>query len=171
MSVTGTIPLEPPRMTALTGLAPKFRLLIDRLMEGMAMVGTPLLIYETLRSDARARWLYGFGRDYDDGRGIVTHSRDADETWHPFGLAVDFVHPTLLWNARASYWRALRTQAEALGLRSGSDWDLNPATPEHFVDAGHTQFGPPMRRSPSPRAARLFASGGNEAVWKEVGAL
>jgi hypothetical protein len=167
----GTVPLEPPRISALTGLAPRFAGLLTRLAERMADQGKPVDIYETLRTDARQQFLWGFGRDYDDGRGVVTHSRDADETWHFFGLAADIIHPTFAWAAPVSFWSALRETAEALGLRSGSDWDMNNLTPEHFADAPHVQWGPPMRRSPSPRAARLLAKGGLRAVWAEVGAI
>jgi len=120
------------------------------------------MIAETLRTDERERWLYGFGREYDDGRGKVTNSEDADESWHAFGLAADIWEVTHLWKAPHSFWTALGEHAEAQGLTWGGRW--------HRADLPHVQFGRPMRVSPSPRAARLQATGGNEAVWREVGA-
>ena len=43
----------------------------------MKLRGLDAIVAETLRTDERQEFLYGFGRDYDDGRGIVTHSRAA----------------------------------------------------------------------------------------------
>jgi hypothetical protein len=128
------------------------------------------IVAETLRTDARQQYLFGFGRDYDDGRGVVTHSRTADETWHAFGLAVDVISASKAWDASEQFWSDLEVAAELEGLVSGRDWDGDDATTEGFIDSPHIQWGKPMRRSPSPRAARLFALGGYQAVWREVGA-
>jgi hypothetical protein len=164
-------PAEVPVCRDVTGLAPKFRAAVGRVLFAMHQRGFSPKIAETLRTDARQRYLFGFGRTYDDDRGVVTHSHNADETWHAFGLAADIVCAVNAWDAPAAFWSALMECAEAEGLTSGSDWDRDPATKEHFVDEPHVQWGPPMRRSPSPRAARLMAIGGYEAVWKEVAAL
>jgi hypothetical protein len=129
------------------------------------------VVWETLRTHERQHYLYGFGRDYDDGRGIVTHSRSADETWHGFGLAADVISASKRWDAPDDFWRALERAAEAEGLVCGGDWDGDDLTTERFSDRPHVQWGRPMRRSPSPRAARLFAAGGYPAVWRDVGAL
>ncbi|HEY9450072.1 MAG TPA: M15 family metallopeptidase [Gemmatimonadaceae bacterium] len=152
-------------------LAPGFRSRSEKLLARMEERGHPCFVAETFRTPERQRFLWGFGREYDDGRGVVTHSRDADETWHGFGLAVDIVHRGLWWDAPASFWRSLEEEAERLGLTSGADWDRDDSTRSQFKDLPHVQFGPPMRRSPSPRAARLRAAGGLPAVWAEVGAL
>jgi len=173
VTLTATLPRplrDVPECDDMAQLAPKLREKATLLFARMAARGMPCRCAETLRTDARQVFLFGFGRFYDDGRGIVTQSKDADETWHHFGLALDVVHATLGWNAPAEFWVALREEAEALGLTSGADWDRDPTTPEHFVDEPHVQWGPPMRRSPSPRAARLLADGGLAAVWREVGA-
>ena len=121
-------------------------------------------LYETLRTDPRQQWLFGFGRRYSDGRGIVTNSEDADETWHGFGLAVDIVHARRYWLAPEEFWASLGSAARRHGLVWGGDWPS-------FPDRPHLQWGGRMRRSPSPRAARLRESGGLPAVWAEVGAL
>jgi hypothetical protein len=154
-------------------MAPRFVEKLDALVTRMKRLNWPVLIYETTRTDARQRYLYGFGREYDDGRGIVTHSINCDHTWHSehFGLAADIIHVSQGWDAPAAFWVALRTEAERLGLRSGADWDMRPETREDFVDAPHVQWGPPMRRSPSPHAKQLWESGGLRAVWREVGAI
>jgi hypothetical protein len=167
----------PPKTNALAtrtaqrhGLAPKFLAALDLFCDAVEdETGVRPLVWETIRTNARQRFLYGFGRRYDDGRGIVTYSQDADETWHGYGLAADVIHPTLYWNAPESWWRTVERLAEQYGLTSGRDWDKNDATPERFVDSPHVQWGK-CRRSPSPRAARLKRSGGLPAVWAEVGA-
>ena len=166
MSPALALPAPPPEIPvyrSLAGLAPGFADRLQRLLIAMRADGLNPMIAETLRSDDRQRWLYGFGREYDDGRGIVTNSEDADESWHAFGLAADVWEVTHLWRAPHAFWTALGLHAEAQGLAWGGRW--------HRADLPHVQFGHPMRVSPSPKAARLQAAGGNEAVWKDVGAL
>lgn len=166
-----TIP-EPPRITALDGLAPRFRAKVERVLQGLRDAGFDPIVFESLRTDERQWYLYGFGRDYNDGRvedgQFVTNSQDGDETWHHFGLAVDIVSRSKLWRAPNEFWKKLHQLARANGLVSGADWD-NDGYMDDW-DKPHIQWGPPMRRSPSPRAARLEAQGGNAAVWREVGA-
>jgi hypothetical protein len=165
-----TLPHEIPASRDLSRLAPRFLGAVLCVLNRMRALGHDPIIAETLRTEDRQRYLFGFGREYDDGRGIVTHSRNADETWHAFGLAVDIVSESTGWEAPAQFWLDLEAAAEAEGLISGRDWDGDDVTTEHFLDSPHIQWGKPMRRSPSPRAARLFALGGLEAVWREVGA-
>jgi len=61
------------------------------------------------------------------------------------------------------WWQQLGAAAKAQGLVWGGDWT--------FRDYPHLQWGAPMRRSPSPSAAKLLADGGVEAVWRVVKAL
>lgn len=145
-------------------LAPRFGMRLAGVLRDLEGQGHTPCIVETMRTDARQAYLYGFGRLYDDGRGIVTHSLDADETWHGFGLAADVVCGIRWWDAPDDFWDALGASARAHGLAWGGDW-------LRFRDRPHLQFGAPMRRSPSPRAARLRLTGGLPAVWREVGAL
>lgn len=156
-------------------LAPKFRLEVDRVIHDLVHDGLDAVVYETLRTNERQAYLFGFGRLYSDGRGVVTHSRTADQTWHGFGLAADIISRKHGWDAPAAFWQALGDRARARGLRWGFDWDMDgvptDADPdERFADRPHVQWGAPMRRSPSPRAVQLRATGGLEAVWREVGA-
>jgi len=165
-------PRDVPVQSTLNGLAPKFRAaLLATCDDVLKATGALPSIFETLRTNARQRHIYGFGRTWDDGRGIVTHSRDADESWHweKFGLAADLIHPTLHWGAPAAWWAALGVAAQANGLTWGGDWDGNAATRETFVDRPHVQFGT-LRRSPSPRARRIVDDQGTAALWAEVGA-
>ena len=151
---TFTVPVD----QSLDDLAPKFRAKIDELLK----LVPDAVVYETLRTNARQEYLYGFGRDYDDGRGVVTHSETALDTWHHYGLACDLVHQNQGWDAPVSWWKEFGKQAKNLGLVWGGDWT--------FRDYPHVQWGSPMRRSPSPSAATLQSKGGNPAVWQAVGA-
>lgn len=161
----------PPRIAALEELAPAVRRAVLRTCDEVAQAtGARPLVFETLRTPERQAYLFGFGRTWDDGRGLVTYSRDADESWHFYGLAADLIHPTLHWRAPESWWVALGHAARHHGLRWGADWDHDWQTAdERFVDRPHVQWLR-CKRAPSPRAARLFAEGGRTAVWREVGA-
>lgn len=156
-------PAEVPADTSLDGLAPKFRAKLALVLNRLGMQGHPPRVAETLRSNERAKFLHGFGREYDDGRGVVTNAADAAKTWHHYGLAADVVHATKGWDAGEDFWKALRDAAVAEGLTAGYDW--------HFQDKPHVQWGAPMRAGPSDRAVTLLAAGGVEAVWREVGAV
>lgn len=169
------LPLPPTEVAVcrdLQVLAPGFRLRLDLVLDDLQRAGFDPFVFETLRTGERQRFIYGFGRQYDDGRGIVTHSVDADETWHGFGLAADIISKSKRWDAPLAFWAELGARCRARGLTWGGDWNGNGSSAdERFVDRPHVQFGPPMRRSPSPRAARLLADSGMSAVWREVGAL
>lgn len=156
-------PREVSSDSSLDDVAPKFRAAIERVLARMAALGKPAVVAESLRTNEREEYLYGFGRKYDDGRGIVTHCRDCTQSWHCFGLAVDIVHAKLAWDAPASFWQALRECAEAEGLVSGAQFT--------HPDLPHVQWGHPMRLTPSAHALELQREGGNEAVWREVEAL
>ena len=165
-------PAEIPVDRDLTKLAPAFALSVGRVCADMTAWGYDPLVFEANRTDVRQRFLHGFGRQYDDGRGIVTHSQTALDTWHGFGLAVDIVSRAYLWNADRWFWDTLGLSARRHGLVWGADWNSNGRSDdERFVDRPHIQWGAPMRRSPSSRAAALLQSGGMPAVWREVAAL
>jgi len=170
--VFGTVPVEVRAVRDLSVLAPKFRAALERGIARLMAMGFDPVVVETLRTHDRQEYLYGFGRDYDDGRGRVTFSRDADETWHGYGLAADVIPRKDGYTAPRWVWDAYGRAWQAEGLRWGADWDHDGSTKdETFLDFPHVQWGPPMRRSPSPRAARLLATGGPPAVWREVGAI
>ena len=160
----GVVPPEPAVDRSLDSIAPKFREKVERLILHMHERGYDATIAESIRSNERQQWLWGFGREYDDGRGIVTNSHDGRWSWHFFGLAVDIVSSSNGWDAPSMFWALLGLCAEREGLAWGGGWPT-------FPDRPHVQFGAPMRRSPSPHALELYQQGGREAVWREVGAL
>ena len=157
-------PAEPAAIRTLDSLAPKFRIRVAAMLADMTTRGFDPVISESLRTDERQAWLYGMGRDYDDGRGVVTMAPTGNHGWHKFGLAVDVISKRDQWDAPKRFWDALGAAAFRHQLAWGGLWTK-------FADRPHVQFGAPMRQAPSARAAELFAEGGVEAVWKEVGAI
>lgn len=168
MTAFGTIPAEPPRITSLGECCPRLQRDIPQVLAALAARGYRSIVRESLRTDERQQWLHGFGRLYDDDRGIVTNASTARDGWHFFGCAVDIVHALLEDQAPAAYWDALAEIAESFGLAAGRRWvDMQHGE----GDRPHVQLGAPMRRSPSPAAIALYENGGNAAVWAEVGGL
>lgn len=148
---------EVPLQRTLDGLAPKFRAAIIATLAQLP----DAIVAESVRTPERQAYLYGFGREYDDGRGIVTNAKSALASWHAFGLAVDIVHASKWWDAPAAWFRTMGEVAKAHGLDWGGDW--------RHPDLPHVQWGT-LKDSPSDRARQLLAEGGLIAVWREVGA-
>lgn len=151
-------PPEPvPSTHSLDGLAPRFRAKLEALLK----VVPDAKVAETIRTPERQAYLYGFGREYDDGRGVVTNARSHLTSWHGYGLAADVVHKTMEWEAGLAWFQHMATQAVLLGLEAGAYWKS--------PDYPHVQYGG-MKDSPSDKARALEAEGGNPAVWKAVNA-
>jgi hypothetical protein len=164
-------PAEVPVESSLQALAPRFREALGRVCADLTAWGYAPRVFETLRTDARQRFLFDFGRSYDDGRGVVTQSATAVDTWHGYGLAADIICARRLWDAPEDFWQVLGCSARRHGLVWGGDWNSNwSSADERFVDRPHIQWGAPARRSPSARAAELLRTGGMAAVWAEVDA-
>jgi peptidoglycan L-alanyl-D-glutamate endopeptidase CwlK len=147
-----------PAVRSLDGLAPKFRTALCLLLAHVP----DAMVAETLRTPERQSFLYGFGRDYDDGRGIVTQAPTHLTSWHGFALAADVVHREHEWAAPLSWFRHMGEVAETHGLKWGGRW--------RHPDLPHVQWGR-CKDTPSYVARGLYASGGVEAVWRAVGAL
>lgn len=160
MSKFGIVPPEPSAIASLNGLAPLFRAKVEQLLIRLDTA----TVLESLRTEKRQQWLYGMGRWYDDGRGVVTNAPSCRTSWHFYGLAVDIQHKTLGSDAPPDWWREMIRHVHDLGLRSGIDWGGT------LGDRPHVQWGNPMRNSPSPHAYALYLTGGFQAVWKAVSA-
>jgi hypothetical protein len=157
----GEVPLEVPVERSLDVLAPLFRAAVERVLTRL-QGGLPELPFETLRTAARQEYLYGFGRDYDDGRGVVTNAADFDTSWHGYGLAIDIVEKSANpWGAPDSFWNDLGAAAEAEGLVWGGRWK--------HPDRPHLQWGKcPVSPRFTDRA--LLQTDGREAVQRLWGA-
>jgi peptidoglycan L-alanyl-D-glutamate endopeptidase CwlK len=147
-----------PAVRSLDGLAPKFRGALSLLLTNQP----DAVIAETLRTPERQSFLYGFGRDYDDGRGIVTQAPTHLTSYHGFGLAADIVHREHGWAAPRAWFAHLADVAETYGLKWGGRW-RHPDLP-HFYWGGCPD-------SPTYVDRGLLAAKGIEAVWQSRGAL
>jgi peptidoglycan L-alanyl-D-glutamate endopeptidase CwlK len=157
----GVVPPEVPVERSLDVLAPAFRAAVLRMLARLEG-GRTEWPFETLRTADRQGYLYGFGRDYDDGRGIVTRAELADTSWHGFGLAVDVVEKDATpWDAPPDFWASLGAAARAEGLVWGGDWK--------HPDRPHVQWGK-CPASPPFKARALLQTDGMEAVWRLYGA-
>lgn len=117
---------------------------------------------EAVRTFERQSFLYGFGREWDDGRGIVTNAASNLTSWHGYGLAVDIIHVEKGWDAGDKWFRLLGDTYKAHGCKWGGDW--------HHPDLPHGQWGK-CKDSPSDLARSLYANEGVEAVWRACGAI
>lgn len=153
-------PHEPPPCTNVELLAPGFRRKLLLVIAKMKARGWNPVITETLRTNERQAFLYGFGRDYDDGRGVVTAAPTNARSWHGFGLAADLKSGDHEWDdTPEDFWTALADCARAENLTTGADWRAK--------DKPHVQhWTPGMRASPSPLALQLQEDGGNQRVWE-----
>lgn len=146
-----------PAVRSLDVLAPKFRAALEALLADLP----DAKVAETLRTPERQSFLYGFGRDYDDGRGIVTQAPTNLTTWHGYGLAADVVHRVHEWDAGTSWFLHLGEVAEHHGLKWGGAW--------RHPDLPHVYWGR-CKDTPSYVAVGLYTTRGIEAVWQAVGA-
>lgn len=155
-------PPEPPRVAKLDVLAPRFRRVVETILQDMKILDWDAVVWESLRTEERQRWLYGFGRQWDDGRGIVTKASSALRSWHGWGLAVDIVqNDSTPWIAPRKFWQDLGLVAEVHGCTWGGRW--------HSLDLPHIQWGHCPARVP----AHLY-QGENKpdigSVWRLYGA-
>lgn len=157
-------PAEVPVCSSTAQLAPKFVAALLQMLALMRAQGYDPVVYETYRTPERQAFLFGFGRTYDDGRGVVTHAPDTTKTWHGYGLAADVISASKEWDAPASFWLALGAAAAKCGLTWGGNWPIIER------DKPHVQWGAPMRQTPSDEAVNLKQQGGDAAVWTAVGA-
>jgi peptidoglycan L-alanyl-D-glutamate endopeptidase CwlK len=160
----GVVPPEVPVQRELSLLAPKMQAATTLMLaELLDVYDLPVMGFETLRTRERQAFLYGHGRDYSDGRGIVTNAQTHLYSFHGYGLAIDVVEKDATpWDAPPSFWNAIGEVAEKHGLAWGGRWK----TP----DLPHVQWGK-CPKSPAVHDRELIEAGGLEAVWRKYGAL
>ena len=161
MQPFGHVPPEVPVTRSLARCAPKFAAAVQAMMVRLAG-GLEERVFETLRTEERQAFLYGFGRTYDDGRGTVTNARTSLKSWHGFGLACDVVEKDATpWSAPVGFWNQLGEAAEECGLTWGGRWTK--------PDLPHVQWGK-CPATPTEADRALCAAEGIEAVWRKYGA-
>lgn len=149
-------PAEVPRISSLDGLAPRFRERVERVLADLDNVR----VFETVRTEERQQYLYGFGREYDDGRGPVTKAATAVKGWHLFGCATDIVeNDATPWTAPNSFWQSLGLAYERHGCIWGGRWKM--------VDLPHGQMGG-IPVSPTAEIIALYRAEGVDAVWRRL---
>lgn len=154
-------PAEIPVQRTSAGCAPMF---VDAVTAMLADLNDGReLPFEWLRTPERQRFLYGFGREYDDGRGVVTAAQTSLFSWHGFGLAVDVVEKDATpWSAPPTFWNRLGEAAERNGLVWGGRWKR--------ADLPHVQFDTGSA-SPTADDRNLYEREGVQAVWEKYGAI
>lgn len=102
----------------------------DAVVTEMARRGHPVRLVEGYRSFERQTELYNQGRTND--LPIVTNAK-AGESYHNYGVAVDFVFRREGYNASDSLWQLLGEVGKRQGFEWGGDWT-------GFVDRPHFQL-------------------------------
>lgn len=143
-------------------LAPRFREAVENALAECDRLALNAVVYETYRTDALQKIYFARGRTVTPPEKPVTNARDNLSSWHGYGLAVDVIHRTREWDVPISWFRSVAKVFRAHDCDWGGEWKMQ--------DLPHFQWAH-MRRSPSQRARDLLASGGLEAVWREVRAL
>jgi peptidoglycan LD-endopeptidase CwlK len=161
MSTLPKPPRDVPMDRDLSKLAPGIRRRVEKVVKAMEARGHDPIVVEAFRTDARQTHLFGFGRKYDDGRGIVTKAPDASRTQHGYGLAVDIISRSKGYNAPAAFWAALAEEAERVGMAAGLRWK--------FKDSPHIQVGAPAPVSPTAQDRADRKAGNLRAVWARYG--
>ncbi len=151
-----------PADRALTRLAPAMVAAIEAAEAACRAARLPVLRFETFRSRARQEWLYAQGRAVTPPNKVVTNASSAVRSWHAYGLAVDFIHPRLHWDAGRPWWEDIAALITPHGLAWGGDWVTLPDVP-HFQWAGC-----PI----APRAVDRadYERGQLDAVWRRYAA-
>lgn len=162
MSAGSGVALRPDR--DLDKLAPQFRLRVQVSIAECRASGLDALVYEGLRSDELQAAYYERGRTVIPPHSPVTNAHSNLYSWHGYGLAVDVISQSTGWDPPTGmvWWKAVATIFKRHGCRWGGDW--------RQADLPHFQWGL-CKPSPSDRARQIYAAGGLEAVWREVGAL
>ena len=170
------LPLPPPHVperAELSELAPRMYTTVKQLLEirrlrfydGRASNDEDSLtkVFELFRTNKRQQHIYGFGREYDEvyPPRIRTKAYDASFSWHGYGLAIDIVHPKLLWNADEAWWEQLAKDYEQVGLFSGRRFKSIKDSPHaQWYAAGLCPMSPTAQDRADHRAGRI------QEVWK-----
>ena len=117
-------------------------------------------VTQGIRTWAEQDALYAQGRT-TPGQ-VVTFARGG-ESWHNYGLALDFVPMVKgvpMWTITHPWWAATIAVARQWGLTSGSTW------PAPKTDTPHLQLTLPYDEDkPSADVQALWRQGGEAALW------
>jgi peptidoglycan LD-endopeptidase CwlK len=140
---------------------PPLMALVMKLLENCEARGIRYYAISGLRSHAEQNALYAQGRT---APGKVVTKAKGGESFHNFGLAVDFCRDKDMTRAglqpdwdKASY-AMLAEEAQKLGLEAGLYWK--------FVDAPHIQLKIAAHGIDLRKLQTHYATGGLPGVWK-----
>jgi peptidoglycan L-alanyl-D-glutamate endopeptidase CwlK len=153
-----------PRVSRdLSLLAPKFREAVEAALEDCKKAGFDAFVFEAYRSNELQELYYQRGRTVIPPNHTVTNAKTNLYSWHGYGLAVDVVSESKLWDPPGGeQWFAKIAEIfKAHACSWGGDW-TKPDTP-------HFQWGR-CKPSPSELARLIMSQDGREAVWDAVGA-
>jgi len=114
-----------------TDLLPLVKRKAEAVVSAMSLLGLPVRVVEGYRSLERQTELYNQGRTTKGN--IVTNAK-AGESFHNYGVAVDFVFRKKGYNATNKQWQILGDVGKAHGFEWGGDWTGG------FVDRPHFQM-------------------------------
>lgn len=122
----------------LLGVHPDFAILVQRLLNVMALLGHPMIVTDGLRTTEQQQLLYAQGRTapghiVTQADGVSVRSNHQMHT-DGYGHAVDcafLVDGAPSWND-ALHWRLYGEVGKALGCKWGGDW--------HTPDRPHLEY-------------------------------
>jgi peptidoglycan L-alanyl-D-glutamate endopeptidase CwlK len=153
-----------PRVSRdLSLLAPEFRLRVEAAIAECNDKGLDAWVYEAFRTDELQQLYYKRGRTIIPPTSTVTNAKTNLYSWHGYGLAVDVVSKSKLWEPveGEKWFRKVAQIFKAHDCKWGGDW--TKPDPPHF------QWGR-CKPSPSDLARLIIRQDGREAVWDAVGA-
>ncbi len=107
----------------------------NEVVETMRLLGLPVRIVEGYRSIARQNDLYAQGRTKPGA--IVTNAKGG-QSFHNYGVAVDFVFVNTGYNAPDAHWYVLGSMAKKNGFSWGGDWSGFKDRPHCELTLGYT---------------------------------
>jgi peptidoglycan LD-endopeptidase CwlK len=116
-------------------LVPLVQRKADAVVAEMARLGHPVRIVEGFRSFERQAQLYAQGRTTP---GAVVTNAKAGESFHNYGVAVDFVFRKEGYNAGDTLWSLLGKVGKLQGFEWGGDWKGFVDRPHFELKLGHT---------------------------------
>jgi hypothetical protein len=143
-------------------LAPKFREQVLLALQECEAAGLDAFVYEAYRSQELQAIYYARGRTIIPPTRPVTNAPTNLYSWHGYGLAVDVISKTKLWDVPESWFTRAAEIFKRHGCRWGGDW--------RSKDLPHFQWGR-CKPSPSDLARQLLSTQGVQAVWRAVGAM
>lgn len=107
----------------------------NQIVRSMEALGHPVRIVEGYRTMERQTELYNQGRTTPGNK--VTNAK-AGESFHNYGVAVDFVFRKEGYNASVEQWKTLGTVGKLLGFEWGGDWKGFTDKPHFELPLGYT---------------------------------